>query len=132
MLIKEANMPVSFDLVGIAVKDMAASLKFYRLLGLPIPEGAESEDHVDLDLGGVRLAWDTVDLLKGVYDQWDEPSGHRIELAFKCDSPEEVNATYARISGAGYHGHKEPWDAFWGQRYAIVTDPDGNLLSLFA
>jgi uncharacterized glyoxalase superfamily protein PhnB len=27
---------------------------------------------------------------------------------------------------------KEPWDAFWGQRYAAVGDPDGNLIDLFA
>ena len=34
--------------------------------------------------------------------------------------------------GAGYEGHKEPWDAFWGHRYAIVHDPDGNGVDLFA
>jgi uncharacterized glyoxalase superfamily protein PhnB len=25
----------------------------------------------------------------------------------------------------------EPWDAFWGQRYAVVHDPDGNGVDLF-
>jgi catechol 2,3-dioxygenase-like lactoylglutathione lyase family enzyme len=27
---------------------------------------------------------------------------------------------------------KEPYDAFWGQRYANVADPDGNAVDLFA
>lgn len=125
-------MTVKLDQVGIAVQDMAASLRFYRLLGLPIPEGVENEPHVDLDLGGMRLAWDTVEMLAGVYDGWEEASGHRIELAFRCDSADDVDTTYARLTDAGYRGHKAPWDAFWGQHYAIVEDPDGNLISLFA
>lgn len=24
-----------------------------------------------------------------------------------------------------------PWDAFWGQRYGILNDPDGNTIDLF-
>ncbi len=32
----------------------------------------------------------------------------------------------------GTEGHKEPWDAFWGQRYAQAKDPDGNVVDLFA
>jgi uncharacterized glyoxalase superfamily protein PhnB len=58
--------------------------------------------------------------------------GQRIGLAFKCDSPAEVDAAYARITAAGYTGRKAPWDAFWGQRYAVVEDPDGNGVDLFA
>ena len=125
-------MSVTLDVIGIAVRDMAASLRFYRLLGLPVPEGAESEAHVEIELGGFRLAWDTVELLRGVYDGWEEPSGHRVELAFRCDSRGEVDAFYARMTGHGYRGRKEPWDAFWGQRYAIVEDPDENPISLYA
>ena len=53
-------------------------------------------------------------------------------LAFECDSPEEVNATFKELVAAGYSGHLEPWDAFWGQRYATVEDPDGNGVDLFA
>lgn len=124
---------VKLSLVGIATKDMAASLRFYRLLDVAIPEAQEGEDHVDVILGGIRLAWDTVGVLEGVYGGWEpNPVGHRIELAFDCETPASVDATYAAIVGAGHRGHREPWDAFWGQRYAIVEDPDGNLVSLFA
>jgi catechol 2,3-dioxygenase-like lactoylglutathione lyase family enzyme len=126
-------MAVKFSQVGIATKDMAASLGFYRLLGLAVPEGQESEPHVDLAFGEVRLAWDTVEVLEGVYGGWDaHPTGHRIELAFDCETRDGVDAVYARMTGAGHRGHRAPWDAVWGQRYAIVEDPDGNLVSLFA
>ncbi len=53
-------------------------------------------------------------------------------IAFLCDSPAEVDATYRELVDAGCERHKEPWDAFWGQRYAQVEDPDGNGIDLFA
>ena len=56
----------------------------------------------------------------------------RMTLAFKCESPALVDALYERVVKSGYGGHKTPWDAFWGQRYAVVVDPDGNLVDLFA
>ena len=80
---------------------------------------------------GVRLAWDTIDMLRQIYDGWIEsPVGHRVELAFQCDSRDDVDALYSQIVAYGYRGHKAPWDAFWGQRYAIVEDPDGNLIEV--
>ncbi len=121
------------DLLGLAVEDMAASLAFYRLLGIEIPAEMDGEGHVEVTLpGGMRLAWDTIEIMKKFNDEWPEPSGHRMGLAFLCDSPAEVDAVYAQVLAAGYAGHKAPWDAFWGQRYAVVVDPDGNLIDLFA
>ena len=126
-------MPIRLDVVGIAVRDMAASLLFYRRLGLDIPEVPGSEPHAEIALEGFRLAWDTVELLKDVYGDWvEEPVGHRIELAFRCDSPGDVDTTYDRMVGHGYRGRKQPWDAPWGQRYAVIEDPDGNLISVYA
>ena len=125
-------MTVRLSLVGIATRDMAASLAFYRLLGLEIPAEADSESHVELELDGVRFGWDSVDVLREVYGGWEEAKGHRVELAFACGDAAGVDTVYARVVEAGHRGHREPWDAFWGQRYAIVEDPDGNLISLFA
>jgi uncharacterized glyoxalase superfamily protein PhnB len=53
-------------------------------------------------------------------------------LAFECDSPADVDAAYQDLVAAGYRSHREPWDAFWGMRYAQVHDPDGNVVDLFA
>jgi uncharacterized glyoxalase superfamily protein PhnB len=55
-----------------------------------------------------------------------------LSLAFACDDPADVDATYAAFVESGSTGHLAPWDAFWGQRYAIVLDPDGNHIELFA
>lgn len=122
------------DLVGIVVSDMARALAFYRELGLDIPPDSDGEGHVETTLpSGLRLAWDTVEVVRSFDPDWQAPSGgNRMGLAFLCDSPAEVDAAYARLTGLGYHGHKPPWDAFWGQRYAVVHDPDGNGIDLFA
>jgi catechol 2,3-dioxygenase-like lactoylglutathione lyase family enzyme len=127
-------MTISFDLIGISVADMTKSLAFYRLLGLDIPDGAEADDHVEIRLpGGLRLAWDDRAMI-GTFDPtWTEPQGSpRINLAFLCDGPADVDRIHGELVAAGYESHKEPWDAFWGQRYAVMHDPDGNGVDLFA
>ncbi len=119
--------------IGMVVKDMGASLRFYRLLGLDIPEGQDSEDHVNTTTpNGYTIMWDTEALVKSIDPQWKEPVGQRLTLAFNCEKPAEVDATYRRLVEAGYGGYLEPWDAFWGQRYAVVTDPDGTHVDLCA
>ena len=129
-------MPVKprFNLIGIAVKDMATALAFYRELGLEIAPEMDSEGHVEVTLpGGLRLAWDTFEVIRSFDEHWKEPVGHpQIGLAFLCDSPDDVNAQYERMVNLGYDSHKAPFDAFWGQRYAQIKDPDGNVIDLFA
>ena len=121
------------DLAGMIVRDMAASLKFYRLLGLDIPADRDGEGHAEyVTPGGFRIAWDTVEVIKSFDPDWVEPVGQRIGLAFKCENAAEVDALYEAVTAQGYASYKAPWDAFWGQRYAVVTDPDGNHVDLFA
>ncbi len=126
-------MNVRFDALGMVVNDMAATLAFYRQLGLDIPSDADSEGHVEAVLpGGIRLMWDTVDLVRS-FSEWDPPVGGRpISLAFLCERPEDVDSTYASLVAAGHRSHVAPFDAFWGQRYATVLDPNGNPVDLFA
>ena len=81
---------------------------------------------------GLRLMWDTVALISQIDPGWVEPVGQRTAMAFLCGSPEEVDAVYDRLGAAGFRGKTEPFDAFWGQRYATVLDPDGNGVDLFA
>lgn len=121
------------DLIGIVARDMAASLRFYGLLGLDIPPHMATEPHVEVVLpGGFRMAWDSLEMIKSIDPDWIEPVGQRMTLAFKCERPADVDILYDRVVQSGYRGHKAPWDAFWGQRYAVVVDPDGNLVDLFA
>lgn len=126
-------MAATLKVVGVVVADMARSLAFYRRLGLDVPAGADTEDHVEVALpGGLKLAFDTVETIRSFDPSWSPPSGSpRTGLAFACDSPAEVDKLYGELVAAGYEGHKEPWDAFWGMRYAVVHDPDGNSVDLF-
>lgn len=122
------------DAIGIVVSDLRASLRFYRLLGLNLPEDPAGEDHVEATTaGGIRVMFDTVEVVRSFMPEWQPPSGgHRAGLAFHCGDAAGVDDTYARLIEAGYAGAKAPWDAFWGQRYAQVRDPDGNPVDLFA
>lgn len=102
-------MTIQLDMIGITVRDMTASLSFYRLLGLAIPEDAAAEPHVEvITPNGYRIAWDTEELMKSLYPDWVEPVGQRITLAFKCDSPAAVDELYQQIVARGYRGYKEP------------------------
>ena len=118
--------------IGIVASDMARSISFYRLLGLEVPETPD-EGHVDTFLpNGVRLMLDTEDVIKSFRPDWSRATGNQLALAFECGSPAEVDETYERVVAAGFHGEKEPWDAFWGQRYAQLQDPDGVGVDLYA
>jgi catechol 2,3-dioxygenase-like lactoylglutathione lyase family enzyme len=126
-------MSIRPDMIGIVARDLATSLAFYRLLGLEPPTPKADEPYVEVTTpNGYRISWNALAMVKDIDPTWVEPRGHRMELAFRCDTPAEVDAAYARITAAGHAGHKAPWDAFWGQRYAIVVDPDGNHVSLCA
>jgi len=128
-------MEARLDLIEIVVEDMARSLAFYRKLGLDLPPEADGQPHVDTTLpGGLRMAWDTVETIRSFDPGWTPPTGGgpRVSLAFRCESPAEVDRAYQELVSVGYEGHKAPWDAFWGMRYAVVHDPDGNGIDLFA
>ena len=93
-------MAPRFDLIGVVVSDMAASLAFYRRLGLDISPDSDAVPHVDFVLpGGLRMAFDTEETIRSFDDSWQAPSGgHRLNLAFECDSPADVDATYVSCS----------------------------------
>lgn len=121
--------------IELVVQDMPATLAFYRLLGLDIPADADAAPHVDAELGGgLRIAWDTQDTIRSFDQDWQPPAAgtHRMALAFACADPAEVDSAWAELTGAGYQGHLAPWDAFWGMRYAVVHDPNGVPVDLFA
>lgn len=120
--------------VGLVVDDMARSLAFYRRLGIDIPLESDEQPHTEVELpDGGKLLFDTVETIRSFDPDWTPPSGaHRISLAFRVSAPGDVDAAYEDLLSCGYQGHLPPWDAFWGQRYAIVYDPDGNAVDLFA
>jgi catechol 2,3-dioxygenase-like lactoylglutathione lyase family enzyme len=122
------------DLVGLIVRDMARSMAFYRRLGVEFTLGTETDDHAEASLpGGIRFALDTEASVGSFYPGWKPPTGsHRAAIAFLCGDPADVDRRYAELVANGAKGEVPPFDAPWGQRYAILTDPDGNGVDLFA
>jgi catechol 2,3-dioxygenase-like lactoylglutathione lyase family enzyme len=118
------------DAIGIVSSDLGRSRAFYRLLGVEIAEG---DEHVEASFpNGLRLMFDTEQVIHSFSPDWARATGNQVALAFACESPAEVDEIYRRVVDAGFHGEKEPWDAFWGHRYAQLADPDGVPIDLFA
>lgn len=124
------------DQINLVVADMEATVAFYRRLGLEVPDtlpqwqdghrSATMPDGIDLDFDSVPFAkqWNAGLALRA-------GSSTRI-IGFRVPTREDVDAIYADLTGAGYAGQQPPYDAFWGSRYAIVEDPDGNAVGLMS
>jgi uncharacterized glyoxalase superfamily protein PhnB len=118
--------------VGIVASDLATSIRFYRLLGVAFPE-EPGEGHVEATLpSGVRLMLDSEEVVRSFRPDWARETGNQLGIAFECTDPAEVDDVFARAVEAGFDSEKEPWDAFWGQRYAQLRDPDGVPVDLYA
>jgi uncharacterized glyoxalase superfamily protein PhnB len=118
--------------LGLVVADLPAAVAFYERLGLAFSE--VQDGHTDAELaGGFKLMLDTEESIQAFTDGWTRPSGSpRAALAFQLDSPKAVDEKYTELVDAGYQSVRAPWDAFWGQRYASMLDPDGNGVDLYA
>lgn len=126
-----AEPPVA-DQVNLVVSDMEATVTFYRRLGLTIPDTDPEwqAHHRNARLpGGIDLDFDSVAFAR----HWDKGwKGGMGVLGFKVDRRERVDEIYADLTGAGYAGQQQPYDAFWGARYAVVEDPDGNPVGIMS
>jgi uncharacterized glyoxalase superfamily protein PhnB len=117
--------------IGIVSSDLAASIAFYRLLGVDFPE--DGEGHIEATLpSGTRFMLDAEEVVLSFRPDWTRETGNQLALAFECSSPAEVDELHAQARAAGFNAENEPWDAFWGQRYAQLRDPDGVPVDLFA
>ncbi len=133
-----ADQPV-FVQVNVVVRDMDATLAFYRKLGLVVPDGHEwppgsGAQHIEVAFpSGVRLEFDNLAMAKLWHAGWREHGhGSKTVLGVSLASREAVDERYAELTAAGYVGCQSPYDAFWGARYAIVEDPDGNDVGLMS
>jgi predicted lactoylglutathione lyase len=122
----------TLNAIGVAVSDLRRSMSFYRLLGAAFPEDP-ADGHVEATMpNGTRLMLDTEEVIRSFLPDWARTNGNQVSIAFECASPAEVDDVYARVVAAGFEGEKEPWDADWGQRYALLGDPDGVRVNLYA
>lgn len=118
--------------LNLVVSDMEASIAFYERIGLEIPDTApEFERHhrSGANLGGIGLDLDSSEFARHWDGGWRGGMG---VLVVDLESRERVDELYAELTGAGYPSQQEPYDAFWGARFAVVEDPDGNAVGLMS
>jgi uncharacterized glyoxalase superfamily protein PhnB len=121
-----------FEALGVVVSDIPAAVRFYSELGLEFPEDT-GQGHLEATVAGVRFMLDSEETIRSFDPDWQPPSGgQRVGLAFRCDTPAEVDSAFVRLQDVGGSVHREPWDAPWGMRYAQVKDPDGTVVDLFS
>jgi uncharacterized glyoxalase superfamily protein PhnB len=119
-----------FDCIGIAVEDANKSVEFYSHFGLKFK--SFSDNHFEaITASGTRIMLDTHVLLKEINPNWTKGTNPTTSLGFKMNSTAEVDALFKKIKEFGAIVVKDPFDAFWGQRYASVADPDGNQIDIF-
>jgi catechol 2,3-dioxygenase-like lactoylglutathione lyase family enzyme len=128
-------MSLKLSHINVVVRDMGAMAGFYGRLGVSLgespPEWAahhrSSDDDTD---GGPRVDLDS-DQFARVWNQgW--AGGPGIVLVFGVESRSEVDRLYEDLTASGCPGQQPPYDAFWGARFAVVADPDGNSVGLMS
>jgi uncharacterized glyoxalase superfamily protein PhnB len=128
---------IALGQINIVVRDMRKALGFYRLLGLtikeiPIPEWAPHHASA-VTSNGVQVEFDSIAFAKQWNPALDESKlGSATMPFFHVSSREEVDRVHARLTEAGHRSQQAPEDAFWGARYAIVEDPDGNAVGIMS
>jgi catechol 2,3-dioxygenase-like lactoylglutathione lyase family enzyme len=124
-----SDSPPDLHMLNLVVTDMAASLDFYRRLGVAVTGGQDTAGaRVQLRMpGGFSFELDTAESARLWHAGWRaDPAGVSVVVGFSLPTREAVDQRYAELTAAGYPGRQPPFDAFWGARYAIVADPDGN------
>lgn len=124
---------MKINAIGIFTSNLSKTVEFYSLIGFKFPEFKSDEQHLEATTtpGETRLMIDSKELIKSLIGEEPKP-GNCSVFAVEYISVDELNKTAQKVSLAGFTVFKEPWDAFWGQRYCVVQDPDGHRIDLYA
>ncbi|HLY78686.1 MAG TPA: VOC family protein [Caulobacteraceae bacterium] len=124
-----------FSQINLVARDVAATLAFYRRIGLDIPASGVWEEkghahHAKADgAGPVDLEFDSRRLAHA-YNAGFAAERGRVVIGVELASRDAVDTLWTGLLEEGAQGLQPPYDAFWGARYAIVEDPDGNPVGL--
>ncbi len=120
---------IGLGIVGLIVRDLKASLDFYRRLGLHIPTTVTGDNYRMKLPSGQVFFWDTYAVTQSYDPSWQPSTGHRrIVLEWGFSNAQAVNDKYTELTTAGYVGYLSPRNL--GAQYALIKDPDGNEIGL--
>ncbi len=129
-------VPPRLDQINLVVRDIANTRRFYARLGLEFGEPVDlawAPHHVSAPAG--RHGAVDVDLDSTTFAPlWNEgwPGGPGAVLGFRVDHRQDVDEMVATLAADGAAVQQAPYDAFWGARYAVVSDPDGNPVGIMS
>ncbi|MCB0749434.1 MAG: VOC family protein [Ignavibacteriae bacterium] len=123
---------MKIDAVAVSTTNISNTIKFYTLLGFDFSDANLNDQHIEPKTpdGSARLMIDTAEMIESIIGEYPNSSNHS-PFAIRCDSPEEIDMICNKLKDNGFNVLKEPWDAFWNQRYAVIKDPDGYMIDLY-
>ncbi|MEN3273148.1 MAG: hypothetical protein V7636_1909 [Actinomycetota bacterium] len=121
----------TFSTISLIARDPAASIAFYELLGVEFENhsGDASDEIVHVTVRGTKPADLDVDSepLGDIYNAgFRSRTSRGLVIGFSVETRADVDRIHAALVADGHESRQVPYDAFWGARYAIVADPDGN------
>jgi catechol 2,3-dioxygenase-like lactoylglutathione lyase family enzyme len=119
-------------MVVLLVEDLQRSVAFYRRLGVEFPSDVETRRDVNVDLGGGHRLVITTTFVRNDHERVPPSGGARTMLEFFVDDQVAVDATYAELIDAGYHGRRPPFRTDFDAYMCLVDDPDGNTVLVTA
>jgi catechol 2,3-dioxygenase-like lactoylglutathione lyase family enzyme len=125
------------DQINMVVRDMEAASAFYTRLGLDLsdrtPEWHKHHRSADMDDKGLDFDLDSVVFARQWNEGWSgRKNGAGCVVIFRTATREEVDEIHAELAGAGYKVQQPPYDAFWGSRFTVIEDPDGNAIGVMS
>lgn len=125
-----------FDQINVVVPDVAAASRFLRSLGADVPtlddEWADWEAHhhslptadafaADLDSSAFATHWGGL------------PSDFAgVVVNLRTDDRKTVDVAFTEALGLGAKSLRDPYDAFWGARYAVMQAPGPLIVGIMS
>jgi catechol 2,3-dioxygenase-like lactoylglutathione lyase family enzyme len=122
----EIDMPLELYMVGVVAGDSRKSQDFYRRLGVAVPEDSGGQPHVEVKMQGGLTFFINAAGRAGISDS------PQVVFEFYLKERSAVDAKHAELTGFGYESFRPPFVTSFGMYFALVKDPDGNLVLLSA
>jgi catechol 2,3-dioxygenase-like lactoylglutathione lyase family enzyme len=125
-----------FSQIDLVVGNLDQAVAFYRRLGLHVPEDGvwrtqSGAHHATAADGGGPIGLEFVSRRLAQACDWGFAAERgRVVVNVELESREAVDRMWTELLSEGCQGLQAPYDAFWGARYAVVEDPDGNPVGL--